>query len=93
LDHVPHCYTAADGQIIHRLIARGLDEEAAVKLSFDGVSDVPSSFINASVVALLDKYDEAYIKSHLTIIDATPQIGDMVRRCLANGVRRKNELS
>lgn len=89
LDHVPHCYTAEDGAVIFRLLVVRLDKERSIKLSFDGVSDVPSSFVNASIVALLERFDVEFIKSHLSIVDATQQIADMVRRCLANGVARK----
>jgi hypothetical protein len=89
LDYVPHCYTAADGDVIHSLIHKGFSDGEDVQLSFDGVFDVPSSFVNSAIVALLNQYDAEFIKSHLTIVDATHQIGDMVRRCLANGLRRK----
>jgi hypothetical protein len=93
LDHVARCYTAADGAVINSLLSSQLDKGRLVKLSFDGVSDVPSSFVNTAIVALLGRYDEEFIKSHLTLIDATRQIGDMVRRCVANGVRRQQDES
>ena len=88
LDHVPHCYNAADGAVINALLRKHLSKGAAIKLSFDGVSDVPSSFVNAAIVALLTQYNEHFIKTHLTVIDATGQIGGMIRRCMANGARR-----
>lgn len=90
LDHVRQCYTAADGAIIRRAIAQQLAQGRSVRLSFDGVYDVPSSFVNGAIVELLDEFQADYIKSHLTIVDATRQIADMVRRCLANGIRRND---
>jgi hypothetical protein len=89
LDHVRHCYTAADGEVINALLVGPLERGDRVELSFDGVSDVPSSFVNTAIVSLLGQFEEGYIKSHLKLTDATRQIGDMVRRCLANGVRRQ----
>ena len=92
LDHVAQCYTAKDGMVINRVLRKQLARESQVKLSFDGVTDVPSSFVNTSIVALLDTYSGDYIKQHLTISDATRQIGEMVRRCLANGLNRQQEV-
>ena len=90
LGYVRQCYTAADGNIINRVIEKYLSRGDRVTLSFDGVFDIPSSFANAAIVALLRKYSEEYIKSHLSIVDANRQIADMIRRCLANGLRRND---
>ena len=89
LDLVERCDTAADGWIVHQILKEQLSSGQSVSLSFDGVYDVPSSFVNTSIVSLLSDFSEADIKSNLVITNATRQIADMVRRCLANGVRRK----
>lgn len=88
LNHVKRCDTAADGWIINKLVRSKLARGEIVALSFDRVSDVPSSFVNTAVVSLLDQFEESFIKKHLTITDANKQIADMVRRCLANGIRK-----
>ena len=88
LDLVQRCDTAEDGWIVHKTLKDHLSSGQTVSLSFDGVYDVPSSFVNTSIVSLLSDFSEAEIKSHLVITNATRQIADMVRRCLANGVRR-----
>lgn len=80
LDHVPHCYTSQDGEVIANQIRNGLSNGGNVVLSFAGVTDVPSSFVNAAIVALLDDFSAAYIRSHLSIVDSTQQINDMIRR-------------
>lgn len=89
LDHVRQCNTASDGKVINSVIRKHLAKGKQVKLSFDGVFDAPSSFVNTSIVSLLETFDETYIKSNLTIVDANRQIADMIRRCLANGLRRQ----
>jgi hypothetical protein len=81
--------TAADGEILGKVLRNHLDKGERVSLSFANVYDVPSSFVNTAIVALLDTYSESWIKSHLTIVDATSQIAMMVRRCLANGIRKQ----
>lgn len=89
LDLVKGCDTAAEGRVINKALRKQLSKGSGVTLSFDGVFDVPSSFVNTAIVELLGDFDESFIKNHLSIIDATKPIADMVRRCLANGVRRK----
>jgi hypothetical protein len=59
-----------------------------VTFSFADVVDVPSSFVNAAFVSLLDTYSVDWLRQHLTIVDATKQIADIFRRCLANGARQ-----
>ena len=80
LDHVPHCYTSQDGEVIASLIRDEFTQGKKVIVSFNGVGDVPSSFVNAAFTSLLDKYGFAFIKKHLSIVDSTWQINDMIRR-------------
>ncbi len=89
LDLVDRCDTAAQGWIVHRAVKDALSRGDVVELSFDGVFDVPSSFVNTAIVSLLGEYTEEFIKRNLVITRATRQIADMVRRCLANGLRAK----
>ena len=80
LDHVPHCYTAEDGDVIGELLRTSLRKGERVTLSLDGVTDAPSSFINTAIVALLDDSNAAFIKEHLSIVNSTRQINDLIRR-------------
>ena len=82
LDHVPHCYSSADGTVIANLIRRELDQGRPVTLSFEGVSDVPSSFVNAAIVSLLDRYGATSLRKNLSMVDASAQTARMIRRCL-----------
>jgi len=52
LDHVEHASTYDEGDVIFKLLAPRLMQGEDVALSFDGVSAVPSAFINASSCAL-----------------------------------------
>lgn len=80
LDHVAACYTWEDGRVIAGLIRSAFRRSEAVILSMSGVDDVPSSFVNAAFVELLDDYSHAHIRKNLRIIDSTPQINRMIRR-------------
>jgi hypothetical protein len=87
LDHVATCYSSSDGYVIANLLRRAFAAEDRVSLSFDGVDDVPSSFVNAALVSLLDDHSSAWLKHHLSVVDTTKQIADMIRRCIANAER------
>ena len=87
LDHVPHCYTPQDGGVIHDLLRPAFARGQCVTLSFSGVSDVPSSFINASLVPFVQAYGVGWVKSHLTLTGVNRQVADMIRRCFANAER------
>jgi hypothetical protein len=87
LDHVPHCYSSEDGDVVARFLSHAFARGRSVTLSFTGVGDATSSFINAAFVSLLDDYDFPFIKAHLSIVDSNRQINDMVRRCFQNAER------
>jgi hypothetical protein len=80
LEHVPQCYTWEDGAVIAKLIRSGFAHGEDVVVSFKGVENVPSSFVNGAFVSLLDDYDVSYLRSHLSIVDSNSAINEMIRR-------------
>jgi len=83
LDHVEQCYSAQDGEVIFNVLARAFAQDHEVTLSFKGVSDVPSSFVNAALVPILQDRGEQWVREHLRITAATKQVADMIKRCFA----------
>lgn len=79
LDHVQQCYTQEDGDKIFRVIHRSLKRGDSVVLSFDGVEYVPSSFVNASLISLLDEMPFEKIRAHLSFVETTKQINEMIK--------------
>lgn len=88
LDHVPHCYSTADGLTIAKLLRVHLDAGHPVALSLTGVSDVPSSFANAAFVSLLNDYRPDWLRAHLSIVDASHQASGVIKRCLQGAIER-----
>lgn len=87
LDHVPHCYSREDGAAVFKLLWENLQTCGTVTLSMSGVSDVPSSFVNAALVPLLDTMSFEQFKQKVFIIHANRQINDMIRRCFSGSVK------
>lgn len=89
LDHVPHCYSWADGEVICRAVRCALREHGRATISFAGVSDVPTSFVNAAFAQLLGEYTFDYIRSHVSIVNSTRQINEMIKRRLVFEAQRR----
>lgn len=85
IDHVKQCYSSADGSVIADLLADAFARGQLVTLSFDRITDVTSSFVNAAIVAFLGDYPADWLKQHIIIRDVTPHTADLIKRCLANG--------
>jgi len=80
LDLVRQCYTQADGEKVFKELLPRLQRGERVSLSFEGVETVPSSFVNTSLIHLLDKVSFETIKQNLRFVDTTRQINEMIKR-------------
>ena len=83
LDHVVQAESYADGEKIFVLIADSIKRGEDVTLSFDGIDAVPSSFVNAAVVRLVEIVSINAIKAHLHVVDSTRQINSLIRDRMA----------
>ncbi len=83
LDHVAQASSYADGDKIYELIAPQIARGENVVLSFEGVDAVPSSFINAAIVRLVEVVPISAIKAHLAVVESTRQINDLIRSRIA----------
>jgi hypothetical protein len=79
LDHVDHCSTYSEGEVIFNLVAPAIKRGEDVTLSFEGVSAVPSAFVNGALVRLAEETPIAEVRRHLRIVDSTRQINELVR--------------
>jgi len=79
LDHVEHCSSYAEGEVIFNLLAPAIKNGEDVTLSFDGVAAVPSAFVNGALVRLAEETSISAIQKHLKIVDSPRQINDLVR--------------
>ncbi|RZS80623.1 STAS-like domain-containing protein [Pigmentiphaga kullae] len=83
LQHVRQCYSYADGKALYDVFAPRLLAGDDVTISFDGVSSLPSSFVNAALVPLLEHVSLDFIKKHLRFANTNSQMNDMIRSRLA----------
>ena len=80
LDHVQQCYSQRDGKVIADLLLSSLKSGEKVSVSFSGVYGVPSSFINAAFISLLDEFTFEEIRSRLAFSHSTKLINEMIKK-------------
>lgn len=78
-DHIATASTYADGQTIFALIRPKIEQGEVVELSFDGFLAVPSAFVNAALIQLLEHIPAPVIRTNLQISDSTKAINDLIR--------------
>ena len=79
LDHVKTYSTYRDGEVIYRLLVEQLRAGHVVTLSFSGIKSIPSAFVNAALIKLLEEFEFEYVRSRLNIIDSTRQINRLIK--------------
>ena len=62
--------SSADGGLVHDRIAKALRREESVVLSFAGLEDVTSAFLNAAIGQLYGELHEGLIQEHLRAVNA-----------------------
>ena len=65
------CVASDDGQKIYEEIEKAFKAGKKVKLSFDGVDDLTSAFLNSAIGQLYGKFSEQEIKEKLSISEGT----------------------
>jgi len=65
------CVTAEDGEKVHSVLRDALAQEKEVSLSFEGVEDLTSLFLNAAVGQLYKEFSKEEIKARLSVVDMT----------------------
>ncbi len=79
-DHVEHASSYEDGQKIFDLLVNEIKSDISVELSFQGIHAVPSAFINAALVQLIEVVPKEQIFRNLKITNSTKFINELIKR-------------
>lgn len=63
------CVTDEDGKKVYDVINDALSNGKKIILSFDGVTDLTSVFLNNAIGQLYGNFDEAFVKSKISVTD------------------------
>jgi ABC-type bacteriocin/lantibiotic exporter with double-glycine peptidase domain len=78
-DHVQLASSYDDGQVIYRLIADKISSGDTVEVSFDGINAVPSAFVNAAFLQLLQVAPMERVRERLKITNSTRFINELIK--------------
>ena len=75
------CLAAEDGEKVYAAIVEALKQGDKVRLSFKGVEDLTSAFLNSAVGQLYSEFKEAHLReAMLPPEDASPENLDLLKR-------------
>lgn len=74
------CVTDEDGKKVYYVINDALSDRKKIIISFDGVTDLTSAFLNNAIGQLYGNFDEAFIKSKLSVTDMSKNDVVILRR-------------
>lgn len=80
LDYVSQCYTQTDGEVIADVINSCLKNNEKAIVSFSDIYAVPSSFVNAAFISLLDEFTFDEIRAQVMFVNTTKQINEMIKK-------------
>lgn len=69
----------ASGEILFQEIKNLFENQESVVVSFQGISEISSSFVNSAFIDLLEEYDFNYIRENLKFINSTKQINSLIK--------------
>ncbi len=65
--HSPLAMLDSQGQALHGVIVPFLDRDLQVHLSFAGIEDVDSVFLNAAIGQLYGRFSRSFLNTHLSV--------------------------
>ncbi|HFZ7234479.1 TPA: STAS-like domain-containing protein [Streptococcus agalactiae] len=77
------------GEILFEQLKSYFYIDTVVTVSFAGISEVSSSFVNSAFINLLSYYDFNHIKSQLKIVNSTKQINDLIKQRFSFEISRQ----
>ena len=92
-EYTNQCYTNHDGDIIHDLIVDEFQKGEKVKVSFEGMDSVSTSFVNSAFITVLEKYGFEKIKSNLGFVNSTKAINDAIRKRFQFEVNERHKIT
>ena len=77
--HVKSASSYEDGDVIFRLILPLVQAGEKVVVDFSGITSVPSAFVNAAFVRLLEHVTFNQVRNTLSFTQSTRQINQLIR--------------
>jgi hypothetical protein len=76
------CVAPEDGEKVYQKIREALREDKNVKISFKGIEDLTTLFLNIAIGQLYKEFEDDEVKRRLSVTDASPQDLETLIRCV-----------
>lgn len=76
----PYCVSSSDGERVHEIVLARLHANAPVVLSFVGVEDLTTAFLNTAIGQIYGEMDEDVIRQNLSVSGANNDQLDLLKR-------------
>ncbi len=76
------CVAPEDGEKVYQKIREALREDKNVEISFEGIEDLTSLFLNIAIGQLYNEFEHEELKRRLSVTDASPQDLETLKRCV-----------
>lgn len=74
------CVAPEDGEKVFEVISKALQEGKKVEISFKGIEDLTSLFLNIAIGKLYGKFKDEVLRENLSVVDASFQDLDTLKR-------------
>jgi hypothetical protein len=79
IDLAPNASSYADGEVVYLILLDELRKGSKIQVDFEGILTIPSAFVNAAFVRLLEEFDLDHIKKSINFIGTTKFINEMIK--------------
>lgn len=88
-EFLPGHYSNDDGNILYDEIVYFFNKGEKVKVSFNGIHGLNSSFVNSAFIQLLNDFSFDYIRENLSFRDSSKQINQLILSRFKFEINRK----
>ena len=74
------CVAPEDGEKVFQVILKALHEGKKVEISFKGIEDLTTLFLNVAIGKLYSEFRDEELKEKLSVVDASAQDLETLRR-------------
>ncbi len=74
--------SSEDGELLYKRIVKGLEEDVIVILDFMNIELVTSTFLNAAIGQLYNRYDSPFLRGHLKVENLAKEDLELLKKVI-----------
>lgn len=74
--------SSEDGELLHKRILKGFEEDVIVRLDFMNIELVTSTFLNAAIGQMYNRYDSPFLNTHLKVENLAKEDLELLKKVI-----------